>query len=412
VGMAPVRDSYYSQDWQVLEERVRTSTGAIPTTADTRFIWSPVYVDALIARDRNADADTATGTGGLEERVYALQDANWNTTAIVAASGVSGVAAGSIISRFAYTPYGESQTLTASWAAPAAGTTPATPWAHLFQGLEFTDVTGLAHARNRDYSASLGRFITLDPIGFQAGDNNLYRFVANGPTGKWDPSGLTFGTDRYDTSCNPQQRGEPKKPFVSWTTSDEEAAWRSEWAYQTEGNRTSLAVEHEFKHGFSATLTKAPSGTYYLAFRGTEPSWADIKADAAQGLEFSTSQYEQAVNLTERVKDKLPRGARLILTGHSLGGGLATAAAYATGADAITFNASSVNAHYQAQGLAMPGSIRSHVVIGDPLSAGRTCALVTPLKLVLGHRRLPGTVIVHPNRDPNTHSMINFPHHR
>jgi len=194
---APVRDSYYSQDWQVLEERVRTSTGAIPATADTRFIWSPVYVDALIARDRNADANATTGTGGLEERVYALQDANWNTTAIVAASGVPGVTGGTVVSRFAYTPYGESQTLTASWEPPAAGTTPATPWAHLFQGLEFTDVTGLAHARNRDYSASLGRFITLDPIGFQAGDNNWYRFVANGPTGKVDPSGLEACTSKY-----------------------------------------------------------------------------------------------------------------------------------------------------------------------------------------------------------------------
>jgi hypothetical protein len=27
-------------------------------------------------------------------------------------------------------------------------------------------------------------FIELDPIGFSAGDNNWYRFVANGPTGK------------------------------------------------------------------------------------------------------------------------------------------------------------------------------------------------------------------------------------
>ena len=83
------------------------------------------------------------------------------------------------------------QSLTASWATPPAGSTPAVPWAHLFQGLEFTDVTGLAYVRYRDYSASLGRFIELDPIGFDAGDNNWYRFVANGPTGQTDPSGLT-----------------------------------------------------------------------------------------------------------------------------------------------------------------------------------------------------------------------------
>lgn len=46
------------------------------------------------------------------------------------------------------------------------------------------------HIRHRDYSPTLGRFIERDPIGFEAGDNNLYRFVANGPTGKTDASGL------------------------------------------------------------------------------------------------------------------------------------------------------------------------------------------------------------------------------
>ena len=196
---APVRDLYYSQGWQVLEERVRTPAGAIPATADTRFIWSPVYVDAMVARDRNADNNSATGTGGLEERVYALQDANWNTTAIIAATGVPGVSAGNVISRFVYTPYGQSQTLTASWATPPAGSPPAVPWAHLFQGLEFTDATRLTHARHRDYSVNLGRFIQRDPIGFAAGDNNWYRFVGNGPTGKVDPSGLCELGNVYDS---------------------------------------------------------------------------------------------------------------------------------------------------------------------------------------------------------------------
>jgi RHS repeat-associated protein len=198
---AAIRDVYYSQDWQALEERVRTSPSQVAATADTRFIWSPVYVDAMVARDRNADGNATTGTGGLEQRVYALQDANWNTTAIIAATGVPGVAAGAVINRFAYTPYGEVQTLTASWTTPAAGSTPAVPWAHLFQGLEFTDVTGLAYVRHRDYSASLGRFIEMDPIGFSAGDNNWYRFVGNGPTGKTDPSGLYPCPENKPGSC-------------------------------------------------------------------------------------------------------------------------------------------------------------------------------------------------------------------
>jgi RHS repeat-associated protein len=95
-----------------------------------------------------------------------------------------------IISRFIYSPYGDVQVLTRLWETPTSGSTPAAPWSHLFQGLKVADVTGLASARHRDYSASLGRFIERDPIGFDAGDNNWYRFVGNGPTGKTDPSGL------------------------------------------------------------------------------------------------------------------------------------------------------------------------------------------------------------------------------
>jgi RHS repeat-associated protein len=46
------------------------------------------------------------------------------------------------------------------------------------------------HVRHRDYSPPLGRFIERDSIGFEAGDNNWYRFVANGPSGKTDPKGF------------------------------------------------------------------------------------------------------------------------------------------------------------------------------------------------------------------------------
>ena len=48
-----------------------------------------------------------------------------------------------------------------------------------------------APVRRRDYTPTHGRFIERDPIGFEAGDTNWYRFVANGPTGNTDPSGLT-----------------------------------------------------------------------------------------------------------------------------------------------------------------------------------------------------------------------------
>jgi hypothetical protein len=40
------------------------------------------------------------------------------------------------------------------------------------------------------YDPTVGRFLEDDPIGFAAGDPNLYRYVGNSPTNKTDPSGL------------------------------------------------------------------------------------------------------------------------------------------------------------------------------------------------------------------------------
>lgn len=40
------------------------------------------------------------------------------------------------------------------------------------------------------YDPTVGRWLNQDPIGFQAGDPNLYRYVGNKVTTHTDPSGL------------------------------------------------------------------------------------------------------------------------------------------------------------------------------------------------------------------------------
>jgi RHS repeat-associated protein len=49
---------------------------------------------------------------------------------------------------------------------------------------------GLYDYRNRTYSPTLGRFLQLAPIRFDAGDVNLYRYVANNSVNWVDPLGL------------------------------------------------------------------------------------------------------------------------------------------------------------------------------------------------------------------------------
>jgi RHS repeat-associated protein len=61
---------------------------------------------------------------------------------------------------------------------------------YVFQGRQYDKETGIYYFRNRYYSPELRRFISRDPLGYDAGDINLYRFVGNNPYGGLDPMGL------------------------------------------------------------------------------------------------------------------------------------------------------------------------------------------------------------------------------
>jgi RHS repeat-associated protein len=162
-------DLYYSDSWQVLEERVG---GA----ATQRYVWSPVYVDALVLRDRDTDAN-----GSLDERLWVQQDANWNVTAVVDGSGA-------VVERYDYDPFGA-----ATVYSPMYGTVRSSSsygWQYEYQGLRYDPTSGLYEARERWLSPTLGRFTSLDPTEYGAGDVNLYRWEGNDPTNKIDPLGL------------------------------------------------------------------------------------------------------------------------------------------------------------------------------------------------------------------------------
>jgi RHS repeat-associated protein len=61
---------------------------------------------------------------------------------------------------------------------------------YLHQGGRYDGETGLYDFRNRFYDPEKGRWLNLDPIGFAAGDSNLYRYESGGPTNALDPAGL------------------------------------------------------------------------------------------------------------------------------------------------------------------------------------------------------------------------------
>jgi len=59
-----------------------------------------------------------------------------------------------------------------------------------FIGRPFDSDTQLQNSLHRWYDATVGRWISEDPIGFAAGDGNLYRYVGNRTTDRSDPLGL------------------------------------------------------------------------------------------------------------------------------------------------------------------------------------------------------------------------------
>lgn len=94
---------------------------------------------------------------------------------------------------------------------------------------------------------------------------------------------------------------------------------------------------HSDATGFQAAIYGDGHGDYVLAFAGTDfKSIADWRANVGQGLGLQTAQYRQAEVLAQDAKEAF--GNNLAITGHSLGGGLASAASLATGTPAVTFN--------------------------------------------------------------------------
>lgn len=120
---------------------------------------------------------------------------------------------------------------------------------------------------------------------------------------------------------------------------------------------------------------------YVLAFGGTDDNNPFTDGDwvnnVKQALGRQAPQYAEAMKIAKDLaKDSnIPKG-QLVVTGHSLGGGLASAAAVVAGAPADTFNASWLH----------PGTLLTSVDNGTPLR------VVSIYPLLCGYEIYPGAL--------------------
>lgn len=131
---------------------------------------------------------------------------------------------------------------------------------------------------------------------------------------------------------------------------------------------------NDTKTGFKADIYKDKNGDYVLVYRGTysdpdhpendlihdwSKEWTDD--NMKQGLGMGSEQYEKSIDIAKRVNRNKPKDKQLTIAGHSLGGGLATAADAATGSKTYAFCPAGVHPNtYKKYGVKNPDTSKVH----------------------------------------------------
>lgn len=153
---------FYNSAWQILEARDTTTESDQPENLqpDWQYVWSPRYIDAPVQRDKNTDADWLCD----DERLYHLGDANFNVTTLIDTGGDA-------VERYLYEPYGTVTIYDGSWASTRGASSYEN--AARYTGREHDRETAMGYYRVRYYHLVLGRFVSRDPIGYDANVDGL-----------------------------------------------------------------------------------------------------------------------------------------------------------------------------------------------------------------------------------------------
>ena len=146
-------------------------TGTAVPTLDKRYFQGP-GVDQLLAQENVTQGAT------VANRVWWVLPDHLGSTRDLVTGGGTGAAVGSVVAHFQYDSLG----------VILDGRENVTRYQ--FTGREHDSNTDLNYHRARWYDPASGKWLSEDPIGFEAGDANVTRYVGNGVQNATDPSGM------------------------------------------------------------------------------------------------------------------------------------------------------------------------------------------------------------------------------
>jgi RHS repeat-associated protein len=146
----------------------------------TEYLLDPFGLGDVVGEYNGSAATNYVHGIGLVGRFAGTNAAYYDSDLLGSTAGLTN-SAGSYVNRYAYRPFGENLLTTEGVA---------NPFEFVGQWGVMDEASGLDFMQARFYNNGTGRFTTIDPVGLQGGDTNLYRYVGNNPVSFVDPSGL------------------------------------------------------------------------------------------------------------------------------------------------------------------------------------------------------------------------------
>ena len=254
---------------------------------------------------------------------------------------------GAIVQHLEYVPFGE--TFIDERRSQSSWTTP-----YLFSGKERDEETGLLYFGARYQDSKYGIWYSVDPLAEKFAGRSSYEFCLSNPVRFIDINGMD-PTAKEAKAIASHVYGDKKDDILV-------GGWNLKERYDD--------AESGLKSGLYQRPLKDGGNEYCYATAGTEKGDHKDYKNNLQQINGNAAQYQKSVDKAIQYSKDPTIGKHLSFTGHSLGGGLAAANAYATGRSAQIFNPArlsistftGLNLRYQ------NSKIDSYIEISDPLN--------------------------------------------